>query len=124
MGHEQLVRRAMKGTGPTVDFSGSWINEYKSTVKFEQKGQILSGKYESEKSADGTSTTGVVQGFVDGDLISFVVLWDKFQAITSWVGQLDETQTKLITLWQMTSQVATGDEWKSINAGSDTFTRQ
>jgi hypothetical protein len=28
------------------------------------------------------------------------------------------------TLWQMTKQVAAGDEWSSINAGADEFVRQ
>jgi heme-degrading monooxygenase HmoA len=39
--------------------------------------------------ADGNSTKGDLQGYADGDLIAFVVHWRDFQAITTWVGQLD-----------------------------------
>jgi hypothetical protein len=79
----------------------------------------------SAVSEGGTSATGVLSGFVDGDLISFVVHWDDFQAITAWVGQLAPkapTQT-IHTLWQMTTQVPAGEEWASINAGADVFVR-
>lgn len=122
--HEHALGRALKGTGPSVDFSGTWVNELNSETTLAQKGQVLTGTYTSKVSANGGQTIGDLQGYVDGDLVAFVVLWRDFQAITNWVGQLDPTQTSLVTLWQMTSQVAAGNEWKSINAGSDTFTRK
>ena len=77
-------------------------------------------------SSSNTKTVGDLLGYVDGDLISFVVHWRDFQAITAWVGQLDPTAKKqtIKTLWQMTKQVASGEEWASINAGSDTFMRK
>jgi hypothetical protein len=123
--HEKAIARAATGAGASIDFAGEWVNELGSKVEFIQQGDAIAGKYESAKSADGSIATGVLQGYVNGDLISFVVHWDKFQAITAWVGQLDpeaETQT-IATLWQMTKQVSEGDEWASINAGADYFTR-
>ena len=124
--HEKSLARAKSGTGTAVDFSGTWTNELGSEVTLQQNGQVLSGSYKSKVSAGHTETTGDLQGYVDGDLISFVVHWRDFQAITSWVGQLDpKASTQQInTLWQMTKQVATGDEWASINAGADYFTRK
>lgn len=122
---EKSLLRVAKGTGATVDFSGKWKNELGSIATIAQKGDVISGKYVSAVSEGGTSTTGVLAGFVDGGLISFVVHWDQFQAITAWVGQLDPkapTQT-INTLWQMTSQVPPGEEWASINAGADVFVR-
>jgi len=123
---EKSLGRAKAGTGTTVDFSGTWMNELKSEVTFKQTGAILSGTYESAVSAGGSKTVGDLQGYVDGDLISFVVHWRDFQGITAWVGQLDpKAATQQInTLWQMTKQVAIGDEWASINAGADYFTRK
>ena len=122
--HEKSLGRAKAGTGSAVDFTGTWVNELKSEVTINQVGAVLSGTYESAVSAGSASTVGDLQGYVDGDLISFVVHWRDFQAVTAWVGQLEpQASTKRInTLWQMTKQVAAGEEWASINAGADYFT--
>jgi len=124
--HEKSLARAKAGTGETVDFSGTWLNELQSKVIFKQVGAVLSGTYESAVSAGGNKTVGDLQGYVDGDLISFVVHWRDFQAITAWAGQLDPQATtqQINTLWQMTKQVGPGEEWASINAGADYFTRK
>lgn len=124
--HENSLVRATTGTGAPVDFSGTWINELKSAVVLLQRDNVLSGTYESAVSSGGAKTTGDLQGYVDGDLISFVVHWRDFQAITAWVGQLapQATTDTINTLWQMAKQVAVGDEWASINAGADSFTRK
>jgi hypothetical protein len=122
---EHTLGRALAGTGESIDFTGTWLNQLKSKMIIEQKSDTISGKYISKVSDTGGETTGKLAGFVDGDIISFIVHWNDFQAITSWVGQLEPNtaQQTINTLWQMTKQVATGDEWESINAGADTFTR-
>ncbi|MEY9493769.1 avidin/streptavidin family protein [Bradyrhizobium elkanii] len=124
---EKSLGRAQAGTGTSVDFSGTWINELESTATLTQVNGVLSGVYESAVSAGGTSTKGDLQGYADGNLIAFVVHWHNFKAITTWVGQLDPKapQDTINSLWQMTSHVDdVDDEWASINAGSDFFTRQ
>lgn len=118
---EHTLQRAKAGTGATVDFSGDWKNELASSMTVVQNGSAVSGTYTSAVSGGGASTSGDLTGYVDGDLIAFVVHWRDFQAITSWVGQLEGGSLK--TLWQMTKQVAVGEEWASINAGSDVFVR-
>jgi Avidin family len=125
MSHEKALRRALAGTGPMVDFSGQWKNELSSQMNLIQTIGSLVGTYESAVSGGGAKTVGDLVGFVDGDLISFVVHWRDFQAITSWVGQGEpgSSNNSLKTLWQMTKQVSVGEEWASINAGSDFFTR-
>jgi Avidin family len=123
MFQEKALARAIDGTGSLVDFSGTWENELHSKVVLIQKKDVLTGIYESAVSDDHTKTTGDLQGYVDGTLISFVVHWRDFQAITAWVGQLDTKTAKINTLWQMTKRVHHGDEWASINAGADYFTR-
>jgi hypothetical protein len=125
MQQEESLARALAGTGNPVDFSGAWVNELGSTADLTQNAGVLSGTYESAVSADGTKTQGDLQGYVDGDLISFVVHWRDFQAITAWVGQLDPKAKSdtINTLWQMTKAVEAGEEWASINAGADYFTR-
>lgn len=123
---EHSLRRARPGTGASVNFAGTWKNELGSTMTLIQTGDALSGEYESAVSSGGNTTIGDLQGYADGDLIAFVVHWRDFEAITSWVGQLEPNVSpdRIKTLWQMTKQVAAGDEWSSINAGSDEFVRQ
>lgn len=120
---EQALARAMGGTGSLVDFSGTWENELHSKAVLTQKKDVLTGTYESAVSSGHKKTIGDLRGYVDGALISFIVHWRDFQAITAWVGQLDTKTAKINTLWQMTKRVTPGDEWASINAGADYFTR-
>ena len=124
--HEKSLGRALAGTGTSVDFTGVWVNELKSVATITQLNGALSGTYVSQVSSTGGTTTGDLVGYVDGDLISFVVHWRDFQAITAWVGQMVPNQAPdtINTLWQMTKQVAVGEEWASINAGADSFVRQ
>jgi hypothetical protein len=123
MAYQPPLHAALSGTGPTIDLSGRWVNELGSTMVIAQAGTLLTGIYTSAVSGGTSSTSGALQGSADGALIAFVVHWDDFQAITAWVGHQDTTSGELATLWQMTSATDPGDEWSSINAGADTFTR-
>lgn len=123
---EHVLRRVKAGTGAPIDFSGTWKNELGSTMRIEQSGDSVSGTYEkSAVSENGGATSGQLSGYVDGDLIAFVVHWDQFQAITAWVGQggPGASSDRINTLWQMTQQVEAGEEWASINAGADIFVK-
>jgi hypothetical protein len=123
--HEKVLARAAAGTGTFVDFSGTWMNELGSQMTLSQENDVVQGTYQSAVSSGGSQTSGSLLGYVDGGLISFIVHWDQFQAITAWVGQLQPADLRhLNTLWQMTSQVGPGEEWASINAGADHFTKQ
>ena len=125
MQQEKALARAKAGTGDAEDFSGTWINELGSKAILTQADGTLSGTYESTVSSGGTPATGDLVGYVDGDLIAFTVHWRDFQAITSWVGQLvpNAPEQAIKTLWYLIKQVEPGEEWASINAGSDTFVR-
>lgn len=117
------IHVALHGTGGDVDISGTWRNELGSFMLIEQVGPLLSGMYTSTVSGDASSTSGPLQGSVDGQQVAFLVHWTDFQAITAWVGRLDEGSDELVMLWQMTSQTDPGQAWASINAGADTFSR-
>ncbi len=124
---EKALRRAKTGTAKSFDFSGTWTNELNSTMTVTQGSNgILGGTYASAVSEEQTKTTGDLTGYADGTLISFVVHWREFQAITAWVGQVvpKSSPVEINTLWQMTKAVDPGDEWAAINAGADTFTRE
>jgi hypothetical protein len=120
---EKMLPKALSGTGAAVDFSGDWVNELQSVMHLTQTNSTLSGTYDSAVSASGGKTTGDLLGYVDGGLISFVVHWRDFQAITAWVGQIDPSSQTINTLWQMTKASDPVSEWASINAGADYFTR-
>lgn len=120
---ENSLGRALAGTGSVVDFSGTWKNELTSKMDLAQTGDKISGTYESAVSGSGSTTVGDLVGFADGDLLSILVHWRDFQAITAWVGQLGADQKSLNTLWNMVKQVESGQEWSSINAGADRFTK-
>ena len=120
---EFALQRAVAGTAPAVDFTGKWINELNSEMTLTQRAEVISGTYESTVSSTGRKTIGDLQGYANGDLISFIVHWREFQALTSWCGQINPKTKSIDTLWQMTKQVAEGEEWSSINAGADYFTR-
>jgi hypothetical protein len=129
MALEHLVKRlAAAPAAPMVDFSGSWANELGSTMTITAQGSQVTGTYQSAVSGGGGPVTGTLQGYANGDLISFVVLWPA-AAITAWVGQLVPSAGPEIlqTLWQMTTNTAEGDEpagiWNSIYAGADQFVR-
>ncbi len=123
---EKSLQRSASGTGANINFAGTWVNELGSEMTLVQTGDTLTGEYTSTKSDGGGKTSGFLQGYVDGDLISFIVHWEEYQAITSWVGQLEPGSPKetIKTLWQMTKQVPQGEEWASINSGSDSFVRK
>lgn len=125
MSHELALSHALPGTGPAANFAGDWKNELTSTMTLVQTNDVVTGLYESAVSGSDTTTKGDLQGYVDGSVVSFTVHWRDFQAITAWVGRLATVGgvDTITTLWQMTKQVAPGDEWASINAGADTFTR-
>jgi hypothetical protein len=122
---EKALSKAKAGTGRSVNFSGTWANELGSEMRLTQRDGSLAGDYTSAVSETGGSTKGDLAGYVDGTLVSFVVHWRDFQAITAWVGQLvpGANPDTIRALWQMTKAVDSGEEWASINAGADTFIR-
>ncbi|MCF4167058.1 avidin/streptavidin family protein [Zavarzinia compransoris] len=126
MQQEKALLRAATGAADAFDFSGQWINELGSIAFISQNVTMLAGTYQSAVSEGGGTTLGDLTGFASGNLIAFTVRWRDFQAITAWVGQLvpNAPQYTIKTLWQMTNQVTPGDEWASINAGADIFTRR
>lgn len=111
-----------------VDFSGRWRNQLGSTMELTVNGSGLTGEYTSAVSGGGGSIIGTLSGYINGDLIAFVVNWPS-AAITAWTGQLTSEGGRDVikTLWQMTTNVADEDEetglWASIYAGSDQFRR-
>jgi hypothetical protein len=75
---ERSLSHALAGSGLAIDFSGVWRNDLMSEITLVQNGDILTGTYKSAVSGRDTRTTGDVSGYVEGDLIGFVVHWREY----------------------------------------------
>lgn len=128
MRHEHAVRVAASSEDKAPDFSGHWVNQYKSTMDLVINESDVTGSYTSASSASGGPVTGPLKGYIAGDRISFMVLWPK-GSITAWVGQMidDQVNPKIKTLWHLVTEVPDIDEpdrlWVSVLAGADDFHR-
>jgi hypothetical protein len=128
MHHEKALQAGKSPTAKAVNFSGWWRNQMKSTMDLAVSGNDVTGTYTSAASSSGGPTVGSIKGYVSGDLISFVVLWEK-GSMTAWVGQLvdEDTAPRIKTLWHLVTNIPDDDEgeylWLSVFAGADEFTR-
>jgi hypothetical protein len=126
---EKVLSLAGSGRPRTANFAGTWKNEYKSTMTLAVTGNMLSGTYTSEVSGGDRVAQGTLTGCINGDLISFIVRWDKSASITAWVGHhvVEDGIEAIETLWQMTTQTPSAENpnelWHSVFAGADRFTR-
>jgi hypothetical protein len=129
MRHEQALSHVAPIEVPQPPhFSGTWKNQLGSTMHLEVTGSKLTGKYKSAVSGKDKPIEGELSGYVNGDLIAFVVNWPT-PAITAWVGQLvsDGGTDVIETLWHLISDVEDPKEptglWRSVLAGTDRFRR-
>lgn len=124
-----LAKAAPTAGGATVDFAGAWKNQLGSVMTLTVTGQGVSGRYVSPVSGGSGAVEGAIAGYVDGDLIAFVVNWDTTASLTAWTGQLvgGGAGATLKTLWHLVMNVPDPDEatglWQSTFAGADVFTR-
>jgi hypothetical protein len=131
------LEHALAGLSPQAsdlfyDFSGVWTNELGSTMTLDQSNTQIGGTYVSAVGDDtGTAAlqaaTGTLLGWASGYVISLTVMWQGYQSITAWVGQLVQPAegTYIDTMWQLSSAIADPTNptelWNSLNAGHDTF---
>lgn len=134
MHHEKALRIAQHSINPheTFDFSGKWHNKHGAVLDLKVSGSDLTGAYaDSGKGfAHAGESTATVKGSVTGDLIGFMVLWEKSGSITQWCGQIlggDMPQAKLVLMWRLITELPEPEEpryfWMSTFAGTDEFTR-
>jgi hypothetical protein len=83
--HEKALTHTLDATKePPPDFSGRWVNQLSSTMQLTVAGIRVSGIYESAVSGGGGSIRGDLVGFVNGDLIAFVVTWPTAASRPGW----------------------------------------
>ena len=116
---------------PQVDFAGKWKNELGSEMELSVSGSKLTGTYRTGVGAPGNTEEFAISGVVNGDLIAFVVSWEKYGSASAWVGQqtADDggSNERIETKWQLVENIAESAEkrslWGSTTTGSDVFTR-
>jgi hypothetical protein len=128
MRHEEALALTQKIKLAASGFGGKWVNELNSVMNLTVTGTDLSGTYTSQVSGDGGAVTGELSGYINGNLISFIVNWPT-AALTAWVGQMvsENGEDVLETLWQMTTKIPDpgnpSELWESVLAGADRFHR-
>ena len=108
--------------------AGRWTNDYGSVAEIGVDGNRVFGTYTSSVGADKGLLSGPINGFVQGDIVAFAVLWPaSMRSITSWVDQLVEVNgtPELKTLWHLIVDIPDSDEstglWTTVHTGADTF---
>ena len=130
MKHAELALAKKSTIVRPIDFSGHWVNELESYMDLTITGTTIKGKYVSAVSNSGAPLPPVdLVGTISEDLISFTVNWGR--AITAWTGHgvyNDDGDPQILTLWQMVIGIADEtnpkQQWKTLQAGSDTFSRE
>jgi hypothetical protein len=125
----KTIARSAASTGPTINFSGTWMNELGSTMELIQAGASLTGFYRSAVSGAGDAVVGELAGWADGDLVAFSVNWERTASLTAWTGQLVGVGAaqRLKTMWLLVQNVDDPAEpsglWNSTLVGADSFRR-
>jgi hypothetical protein len=110
---------------------GRWYNQMGSYMDLKlANDEITAGSSYTTKTsgAGGSLTSKKMCGYVEGDLISLLVLWPGGSQ-TAWTGQLvdDVTNPRIKTLWHLVTEIPDADEptklWMSTFTGADEFTR-
>jgi hypothetical protein len=135
MQHESALRLAKTSENNRIPgdanaiWLGRWVNQMGSHMDLTVSGHDVSGSYTSINSiGEDDDITGALKGYVAGDRISFIVLWQG-GSITAWTGQLvnDRDAPTIKTLWHLVTDIPDADEpkklWMSTLTGADDFTR-
>ena len=123
---EEALSQVKARASVAFDFGGHWLNELGSYMDLAVADGIVSGTYVSTAGSGGPISKPVY-GTVTDDLISFTVNWGP--AITAWVGHgvLVKGLPQILTLWHMVVAIADetdpAEQWKTVMAGADQFTR-
>lgn len=83
---------------------GIWINDGGSELHLMIKGQTVEGFYITAATRPREGHRYPVAGFINGDLIGFVVSWQECNSLTSWCGRYtvaDDGREYIRTVWHL-----------------------
>jgi hypothetical protein len=105
----------------------SWVNELGSvlTINNIASNGLMSGTYVTNVGCDAGQPqpmTGWYYSGQTGGAMTFSVIWQGCNTVTSWSGQYNYSNSNIQTLWYLAA--ASAPAWNGINAGADTFVPQ
>ena len=116
-----------------MSLKGTWYNELGSMMMLEVNGDSITGTYQTAVgSAEGTYQ---LVGSMDsnptegGQAIAWVVVWNNqylnSHSITAWSGQYQtiDGEEEIASLWLLTREEPSADDWSSTLINQDIFTR-
>ncbi len=116
-----------------MSVKGTWYNELGSMMNLEVNGASITGTYQTAVgSAEGTYQ---LVGSIDsdptagGEAIAWVVVWNNqhlnSHSITAWSGQYQTIgeEEEISSLWLLTREEPSEDDWSSTLINQDIFTR-
>lgn len=105
--------------------AGVYRNERGSLLALEVDGGRLTGSFRSAVGNVPSERRFAVAGAVNGDVVGFVVDFERAGSVGTWSGQLRGDE--LVLLWHLSRDVKDDDEkmglWSSVLTGSDVFAR-
>ncbi len=110
-----------------VDLTGHWQNERGSVLVVDSVVDgVLKGTFTSTVGKANSKVAYPITGFVNGDVVGFVVNFGESGSVATFAGQLADEGLR--TQWHVSRDVADADEpkqlWSSVLTGSDTFTKR
>lgn len=105
----------------------TWVNELGSvlTINNIASNGLMSGTYVTNVGCNAGQPqpmTGWYYSGNSGGAMTFSVIWQGCNSVTSWSGQYNYSNGQFTTLWYLTA--ASAPAWNGINAGTDTFVPQ
>lgn len=131
MGIEEfLTEPSRSSAGGRVDLSGRWKNGLGSemTLAVAPNGTVT-GTYRTGVGVPSPAEEFPLTGYVERDLLAFVVNFGRYGSLAGWVGQhtVDGGKERIETLWHLARDVPEADEptalWAGILAGANLFVR-
>jgi hypothetical protein len=105
--------------------AGVYRNERGSLLTLSVAGGALTGSFRSAVGNVASDRRFPVVGVVNGDVVGFVVDFERAGSVGAWSGQLRGDE--LVLLWHLSRDVKDDEEkmglWSSVLTGSDIFIR-
>jgi hypothetical protein len=131
MGIEEfLTEPRQPSAGDRVDLNGRWKNGLGSemTLSVAPNGAVT-GTYRTGVGLPSPSEEFPLTGYVERDLLAFVVNFGRYGSLAGWVGQhtVAGGKERIETLWHLARDVPEAEEttalWAGILAGANLFER-
>ena len=120
-----------KPGGPTIDFSGIWVNELGSEMELTVQEGRANGTYRTGVGRASPAERFELTGFASRDRIVFCVKFGTYGTLGAWAGLHSEENgvEEIYSLWHLPRDIQEDEEakdyrWSAILTGVNTFKRK